>query len=545
MNHHSNSTIDNSLSSRFTLLILLALAFLFGGYMVWCRYFIFTDGVGYALLGKSIATGEGLQVYGARHIFFPPGYPLAIAFFYFLTHNAELAGHLVSLFSYIGTVFAVYYLAYRIRPSRHYQLISAMLVLLHPVLLYSSGQVMSESFFVFILTLSGLCCWLLSEKAEPPALLWASWGFLLGLCYLIRADGILYLPLQALFLAVFSLKKQRRFYAEMGLGLACCAITILPYLVFLHQATGHWQLSGKTSIILDYARIKMIGSSRQIESQYSSQLAQDGVSFTVAQGKDSLLNYILQEPLNAIKRVIHNSIQICIKPDFLIGGILFFTGLILRKRNKEPIITKKSIFILLHFIPLFFFLLLFIEYRFLLAFIPFGALGVAYTLENLLLWCIPHRTILIRSITIAVTAIGLSMIVLTNLPQGAILQKYTNLAIHKLHDIPLEHKQMGEWMKEHLPIEPSTRISHRNPWVSYYAGAVHARTPYINDLGKLCDWAKQTHVKYLIVDDRMTKRYMPVLSFLLDETQPHPGLRLIYRIPNPKIILYEFVIEVN
>ncbi|MDP8243297.1 MAG: hypothetical protein P9L94_04385 [Candidatus Hinthialibacter antarcticus] len=64
---------------RIVLLILVFIAIILGGFSVYARYFIFTDGTAYAKLGENIATGEGLRLCGGWHVFYPPGYPFAIA----------------------------------------------------------------------------------------------------------------------------------------------------------------------------------------------------------------------------------------------------------------------------------------------------------------------------------------------------------------------------------------------------------------------------------------------------------------------------------
>ncbi len=115
-------------------------------------------------------------------------------------------------------------------------------------------------------------------------------------------------------------------------------------------------------------------------------------------------------------------------------------------------------------------------------------------------------------------------------------------------DLPYEHKKMGCWMQQKLSITPTTRITHRNPWVSFYAEGCHKRTPSLDislseqeRLSRLIKWCRETGVKYLIVDERMTLPYMPEYIFLLADDYSREGLKHIktFADPNPKIVLYE------
>lgn len=238
----------------YALAVFISLALALGLYSVWNLYFIDTDGTAYAALGKNIATGVGLTLCGKSHTFYPPGYPLAIGLFYVFLRDAELAGHLVSWFAYIGTVATTFLLAWRLRPSLPFAVIAASVVTFHPSMIQYASTVMAEGLFVCIVAVSAFCCWKLSQEENTPYGLWAVWGALIGFAYMIRADGILYGPIQGLYIILWGTENRRRLLVKSALAALTCLLVMGPYLIFIHSATGQWQLSTKTPIILEYAR---------------------------------------------------------------------------------------------------------------------------------------------------------------------------------------------------------------------------------------------------------------------------------------------------
>lgn len=511
-------------------------------FSVYARYFIFTDGTVYATLGESLATGEGLVYCGGTHLFYPPGYPLAIAVYYWFFHDAELAGHLVSCTAYVASVLLTFWLAYRLNPLLLFASLAAAVVMIHPSFILHASYVLSESLFTAVVMGGAICCWVLSNRERTPLWLWGLWGALNGWLYLIRADGAIYAPLQLLFVIAFAAEAKRTLIVKSGLGVAVMLAVMAPYLWLIHDVTGQWQLSSKTSVIIEYARIhtQAEGDGREITRQ-ASQIGEDGQRFTIDRADDSMASFILSHPHETLRRIAYNSSQLVSKPGLAFGWIhvLFLAAIALHHRGR--VFTRNAFFIALHLAPIALFLLLYIDKRFLLAFMPFLAMIAAYAAAIGFQWGLALWRRLPRTAGIAMLVIAL----IAALPVGLygakrIVPKLQN-TFGSIHNLPHEHREMGEWMKEHLDITPTTRISHRNPWASFYAGGCHARTPYTGDLDTLGEWADDSGVDYLIVDERMTLPYMPVLGFLLDDSQTHQGLTHLHTIENPmKIVLYRF-----
>lgn len=514
-----------------------------GLYSVWYSYFIFTDGAIYATLGKNLAEGKGLRYCGSVHLFYPPGYPLAIAVLYAVTRDAELSAHLVSLFAYLGTILLTIRLAWSMRSSLLFVLLSTCVVVFHPYLILFANHALSESLFACVVLASAYCAWILSMKSKSPLWLWCLWGLLGGYLYLIRADGVLYWPLQAGFILYSRRGKLHAEWFPGAMAVLAFVLVMAPYLYLIKQETGKWQLSTKTAILLEFSRMKMLDGTPRGETRQTSQLSPDGKSFAIDQSQDTLGSFLLHQPREAIQRIRWNGSRLWKRNDLVFSWLtipaLALLGVILKRR----ILSGKSLFLSLHGLPIIIFLIFYVEDRFLLAFIPFFAFPYARIAEWGLvrIWNYAGKRILFVGVPVGLTVFAL----LVFLAAPGIQRVFHRIVPS---DLPIEHKQMGEWMRENCAITPTTRITHRNPWVSFYAGGCHARTPDFDlkqpeeeRVKQLINWCRERGVEYVIVDERMTLPSMPGLAYLLDETKPHEGLhweKTIQEEPYPKIVLY-------
>ncbi len=522
--------------------LLLFLGIVFGVASVVCRYFIYTDGTVYATLGKNLATGAGLQYCGGIHLFYPPGYPIAIALLYWIFQNAELAAHTVSCLAYIGSILLTARLAWRLHPSPVFTLVSMLLVLSRPYLIFYSSAVMSESLLACVILAGAYCTWILASQNSSSIGIWLLWGFLGGFAYLIRADGLVYWPLQALFLCLIHRNQWRNRWRPALLAAFLFLLVIFPYLLLIKQETQKWQLSTKTSILLEFSRMKMQDGTTRGETRQTSQLSKDGKTFTIDRAKETLSEFILQHPREALARVLWNGKRLYQRNDVVFSWttIPIAIGLlgILRKR----IFSWKSAFLLLHAFPMVILCLFYIDERFILIFIPFFAMPYARVFE----WGWEYSQKIIPSPLWKYAMICMVILAgLATIPHSPKISKW-----FKQFDpsgLPLEHKTLGLWMKHNLPIAPSTRITHRNPWVSFYAEGCHSRTPDLDvkkpeaeRIEQLVKWCREMGIEYVVVDERMTLPYMPGLAFLLEETRNHPGFKWLKTVekPYPKIVLY-------
>ncbi len=179
------------------------------------------DGTYYLRQAERLASGS------YEWIGFPPGYPLAIVVFEFLVRNAELAARLVSLAAGVGTVVVFHVWARRALDAR-FALGAALLVALHPELVRASTQILSESWYVF-LVLAGV---VVHERRA-----WLA-SLLLGLAFLCRPEALIVLVGLPL---AHAWRKGRRPSAAWLLGF----VLVATYATFASQSVGHFVISPK------------------------------------------------------------------------------------------------------------------------------------------------------------------------------------------------------------------------------------------------------------------------------------------------------------
>lgn len=190
------------------------------------------DGVFYMEQARDLVNGGRLPLST-----FPPGWPLLFAPLLMVLGLDDPAAPLraaQALNVVFGTGFAwLTCLSLTRGYGRSVGLAAAAIVLFLPLSLQLSRIELSEMSYACVLT----AAWLFWERGRR----WLP-GLLLGYAYLIRPEALLVVVA----LLVHEWMRARRIGWRLGLG---AAIFVLPYLVFLRSATGHWLLSSKAVFV--------------------------------------------------------------------------------------------------------------------------------------------------------------------------------------------------------------------------------------------------------------------------------------------------------
>jgi hypothetical protein len=201
------------------------------------------DGVVYAGLARQLAAGHlraGLSTY------FPPLYPALVALSSLVFRDAEFAGRFVSVAAGALTVLPAYVIArewYGVRVAQ----LAAVVVALHPVLVYYSSLVLTEATYTLLFACGVLAGWR-ALASGGRVRVYVLTGALFGACYLLKPEAAGFVVLlSAMRVAVSfgggrSWKRTALDCLALGVGFALLA---LPYLLYLRGATGAWTLSGK------------------------------------------------------------------------------------------------------------------------------------------------------------------------------------------------------------------------------------------------------------------------------------------------------------
>jgi 4-amino-4-deoxy-L-arabinose transferase-like glycosyltransferase len=183
------------------------------------------DASGYHVLAQNLLAGEGFSWDGESPTSYRvPGYPLFVAAVYLLFGQSTFAVGLVQAVLGALLCLAIFLFARRLF-GVPVALLSAAAVAVHPLLIYMTAWVYSETLFLLLLWLA-LWLWAVSlqQPFSTPRL--AATGVLLGLATLVRPEVVIFMPL--LLGALLLLKRVEAFRRGLVV-LAALLLVLLPW----------------------------------------------------------------------------------------------------------------------------------------------------------------------------------------------------------------------------------------------------------------------------------------------------------------------------
>lgn len=232
---------------RLLLALIGGLTLLIRLWMVSHTYIIAKDGILYVSAAQHFSA---LELRAGLALNYPPLYPLLIASAHILIRDWELAGQMVSALFGSLTMVPLFHLARRLFNTRA-ALLTCLLLAVHPYFVRISAEVLSDATYIFSLLSSVALSWKCLEEGK------SQWGFLAGLscaaAYLTRPEGIgvLFVVLPwVFFLGILGkrpLPVRRILYFSFSLVLSFLLLAS-PYLLYLRQEMGMWQLTKKKHI---------------------------------------------------------------------------------------------------------------------------------------------------------------------------------------------------------------------------------------------------------------------------------------------------------
>ena len=196
-------------------------------------YVIKLDGTTYAWLGESFARGDFAQ--GLKGVF-SPVFPVLIGLFHTAIPDIELAGRLVSFVFGVLIIYVCFIFSRRFFDEKQ-ALWSSFFVAIHPYLVKSSSEVLTESVatFLFVMAIFLFYKGWLEDRGTDVALS----GIILGLTYLTRPEYIVFFAPMSLLL----LWKKR--FAHTIIFLCCFFPLVLSYMYYMKLETGFVVVSKK------------------------------------------------------------------------------------------------------------------------------------------------------------------------------------------------------------------------------------------------------------------------------------------------------------
>lgn len=296
---------------RQTVLLLFLGALLIRVYLALTNFCITSDGMEYVRMARDFAAGR------TRHALtsvFSPLYPWLISLTHDLVANWETSGNLVSAAVGALAVALLYYLVEAVFERRDLATGAATLAAIHPAMAEYSASVMTDAGFVSLMLASLYLFVSAIKRRRTMRMVWA--GAAGGAAYLYRAEAIGLLPVCAGFLlAGARLWRVWRPAAALRWALAFAAAFLLvasPYLLFLHQLTGHWVVSTELNVsasasVMEFVRDKAAWQAlaRSGNASLLAPLMLDPLVYIRKIGREMLLSpYYFIEAINPVVFVL-------------------------------------------------------------------------------------------------------------------------------------------------------------------------------------------------------------------------------------------------
>jgi 4-amino-4-deoxy-L-arabinose transferase-like glycosyltransferase len=550
--------VDDVLVKGWVSFVFLAVLFLFALLVriSFSRHFQFPlngDSVIYAKIAWEIENGYGLHWWS---VVWSPFYPFMIVLFSIFTGSLETATTMVSLV--LGSLLVVpFFFLAKIMFNHRVAYLGSILVVFFPALVVISEVPLSEATYTFFLMITLLCGWLLfSRRSYFHALLF---GIFSGICYLTRPEFLVAFVCLLLVFLIIELKARittrQNTSVLLVISLLGFLILALPYVYFMHSQTGHWMLSGKMAhnILKEkaYASSANYPEQRQALAQMLDGLTPKGeLKGKVLLGQESMFIF-LKRPgfLGDYFRCIWlglKQIDLFLAP-FLMFSLFYIFSWKTEKRGSAP-----RQFLLFSFAPLLTMPVLFVvEGRLIEPYAPLIILMAVAGMLNLAKLAIRNRRH--KSSEVAnLFRYGTSLVVVAVLSvfsvaqAGRMAENYEK--VFQATNWPAEYKKLGQWVDERLPQNAS--VMYLSPWDSliFYCNRQAYPMPFAA-WQEIVQFAKENHIKYLLISQGMKAYWRKDLAFLWKpfedrlEAIQASNVKLIdlYRAPSGlKVVVYEF-----
>ena len=460
-------------STTWKVLLLLAITFGLRLFLVLQPEVIHNDGTEYIRRARQILSGDWT---GGKA---PPLYPLLIALFHFFTQNDELAGIWVSVIFGSLIVLPVFYLCKEIFDEK-VGIIAAFFAAVHPFLYNSSGSVLTESTYHFLLVTSVLFGWkAFSTNKFYNILLFSLFA---TLAYLTRPEAIGFLFVFSIWvLFINPLHGKRHWTRRVGiifLVLFCFVAFASPYLIQIRKESGKWGISQKLSISTgSFSKEERVPPIEEIRRK-----------------REFPLLSLISDPLTALRKIGVGFFESLYKFQQGLHPFLFFlaiVGLILLLRKESPYPLKGNLYLATYLVFFFGFVFPFFwvtrryTSQMITVALPWAAFGFLASVE----WF--HKRL---KWGVSQTQFGTFLLIFILL--GLAIQ---GRATHG-REFRFIQREAGLWMKEHLPREG--RVMSSMPQEAFYAELPWVYMPS-GSYEEILKAVRSQGVQYLVVDEKI------------------------------------------
>jgi 4-amino-4-deoxy-L-arabinose transferase-like glycosyltransferase len=495
--------------------------------LVWWRFdtFIAPDGFYYAELATALASGD---LAGALSPYWPPLYPALMGLLSVVVRDVEIAGRLVSLLSGVAILVPSYLLARNLL-DRRIATVAVVLLALHPMLVAASTKLLSDMLYVAMLVTAILLGMHAAFDDRPRRALWP--GLLCGACYLTRPEGFGYVWLYLLLVPVVAWVRRavdwRALATSLGLMLGGFLLLAVPYVVYVHSATGVWTISSKLNIHVlagkenwyrlidgeDLTHADKIFAGKRSERREEPELARRPGERPNVSGLGGIASSFVRKLLREYRAVLPDVFPPVV---MVLLGVGIFTR---RRREDQPL---RELYVLAFSVAtLLGYAFTIVEPRYLLGLVPLFYAWVAAGIVAL--WGRLGRDVgspRIRWVERLVLPVLLAIMAFIW------IQDLTYLHRRQHYRIGEETKKAARFMRDRGPDEPLVMVP--SPDFAFYAGT--DRFWYLPDepVETVLDYARRRDVDYIVIDDKRGY-WREGLRDLLEVENVPAGLELVYR----------------
>ena len=500
---------------------------------------ISADGVGYVTAARSLLQGNFslLTIYGVVY----PSLTAAVSCFGI---NTETAGRLVSAFTGSLLVFPLYLLA-RDFFNRAVGIIACILIIAWPSLRSWAGEVMTQSTYITLLV---TWYWLLWQAYRRGSVRWGvGAGIVAGLSYLTRPESLVAFACMApiLLFPCGTERPPRRRFILAASSAGGFILMLVPFVILVHDVTGHWQLAGKTGATLADALSEYLG-----RPDLKNEPGFQGIGIM-----DVIRDYPGFIGQNMVKNL--GKTMSTMVPWYFWALAAFGSAVGGWTRDK----VTERLFLLASFAPLVIIIMFFfVGPEYLQPYLPVLFLWVGQgmqSVERLLLLPFSSRQGVLASFPrIPVAVIAASILSIISFVGQ--VPKDRNKPYHFEDDGGrYDQRRIGTLLKQHLP--PGSKIMTRWGRISFYAEMENSGMPQAG-LAETLAAARKNGVRFIIIDGMLLNarpQYEPLFAPLVSspesilynpgssgELSPVAGLRLFLLYKDPSslgVAVYELV----
>ncbi|MCA9414682.1 MAG: glycosyltransferase family 39 protein, partial [Candidatus Omnitrophica bacterium] len=492
------------------------------------REAIQTDSVSYISPGINLFRGEGL-VDTSGHVLVskPPLYSLLIGMAWKVLGDGELAARLISFLAGLGTVALVFFLARRLYSNR-VGIFAMAFAVIYPGLVNASTAALAESLALFFLLAGTLGLLNVIERwsvqsAVVSALFFSLAAWTRSNAVLIAAAAI---PVLLSFLLARGTDSVGKILKPTFAFILIGLIALLPLLAWNRHHTGKWTLNPESSAWLKVMVESDSGDGLKMEEAL-------GEIGSRTKSEVSATEVILEDPARFLEHILRNSYTFYKEtfPTEITPLFVFLAGIGFLSRPNRGYSS------LVVFLPFFLPLPLWMvmrggEPRDVIPLVP--AFLILAGAGGARLWDWGAEVDRSASVFGRVVAAGLILLTLLFCIPGSLRFQLGNQGQE------VEHRLMGEWIKEHYPRDERTVLT-RKPMVAYYADG-KSQSIVMGSLDDLRQHAMKCEAKFLAVDSRTTAKVYPQYAELLNSDSAPDWLRFSHEVEAPdgeRMVLYE------